>query len=220
MDISAIITKAIADSPQDAPRNYIGASSIGKQCARAIWYGFVGAESTNPSPSLRTTFEIGKRLEGLLLDYMEEAGLILTRPSKDNDLFFSDADVPVFQGHCDALLHIPSTATVIVEIKTANTASFSRFKHHGLREWNKTYYAQMQSYLGMSGFKRGILLAIDKNTSELHHEWVDYDDIYYHELKMKALAISVIGEPPEKINKNPIYFLCNSCFYRKTCHAN
>ncbi len=220
MDISAIITKTIAESPQDAPRHYIGASSIGKQCSRAIWYSFIGAEQTNPSPSLRTTFEIGKRLEGLLLDYMEEAGLNLIRPNHNNNqLFMQDKDVLIFQGHCDAVLFIGNEPNV-VEIKTANTASFSRFKNHGLREWNETYYAQLQSYLGMSGYKRGVLLAIDKNTSELHHEWVDYDDIFYHELKMKALAISVIGEPPEKINKNPIYFLCNMCNYRRTCHAD
>ena len=220
MDISQIITKTIADSPTDAPRNYIGASSIGKPCSRAIWYGFTGAESTNPPPSLRTTFEIGKRLEGLLIDYLEESGFKIVRPNSDNDyLLLQDKDVPVFQGHCDALMILPNSAPSVVEIKTANTASFSKFKAKGLRVWNDGYYAQLQAYLGMSGYPRGVLLAIDKNTSELHHEWVNYDDIFYHELKSRALNISQMEEPPEKLNKNPIYFLCNSCSYRKICHA-
>lgn len=220
MDISALITKTIAETPQDAPRYYIGASSIGNKCSRAIWYGFVGAESTNPSPSLRTTFDIGKRLESLLLGYMEQSGFNLAHATPENNqLFLQDKDVPVFQGHCDALLLLPSSSPMIIEIKTANTASFSKFKAHGLREWREGYYAQLQSYLGMSGYKRGVLLAIDKNTSELHHEWVDYDDIYYHELKMKALAISTIGEPPEKLNRSPLFWICSMCQYRKVCHA-
>ncbi len=219
MDITAIITKAIAESPQDAPRHYIGASSIGKACARAIWYGFVGAECTKPSPSLRTTFEIGKRLEGLVLDYMEAAGLLLIRATEENNyLYLEDKEVPIFQGHCDAILNDKGRCS-IVEIKTANTASFSRFKKHGLRTWSPTYYAQLHAYLGMSGLERGVIIALDKNTSELHHEWVEYDDIFYHELKMRALAISVIGEPPEKINRNPIFLTCNQCQYRKICHA-
>lgn len=221
MDISGIITKTIADSPPDEKRRYIGASSIGNKCSRAIWYGYMGAESTQPPPSLKTTFDIGKRLEGMLLDYMEQAGLNIVRANAHNKfLFVQDKDVPLFQGHYDSLLLIPNEAPMIVEIKTANTASFSKFKTHGLKEWNETYYAQLQAYLGMSGYKRGVLLAIDKNTSELHHEWLDYDDIYYHELKMKALAISTSEEPPEKINRNPIFYFCNNCKYRRTCHVD
>ncbi len=221
MDLSGLITKTIAESPPDAPRHYIGASSIGNKCPRAIWYGYKGAESQQPPASLKTTFEIGKRLEGLLLDYMEQAGLTIVRATPDSkQLFMQDKDVPVFQGHCDALLIIPDEPIAIIEIKTANTASFSHFKNKGLLAWREVYYAQLQAYMGMSGYRNGVLLAIDKNTSELHHEWVKYDDIYYHELKAKAKSIAQMDEPPEKINKNPIFYVCNMCSYRKTCHAN
>ncbi len=220
MDVSGIISKSLSEKPQDVRRYYIGASSIGNSCSRSIWYGYVGAESISPSPSLRSTFDIGKRLEGLLLDYMEHAGINIIRASKDNDdLFLSDEDVPIFQGHCDAILEMDDGENVILEIKTANTASFSRFKYKGLMQWNEVYYSQIQSYMGMRKLNRAVLLAIDKNTSELHHEWVDYDDIFYNELKMKALAISTIGEPPMRINKNPIFYKCNICSYRKICHA-
>lgn len=221
MDISALITKTIAESPPDEKRHYIGASSIGNKCSRAIWYGYRGAESQQPSPSLKTTFDIGKRLEGMLLDYMEQAGLNIVRPCEDNKfLFCRDHMVPTFQGHCDALLLLPKEAPVVVEIKTANTASFSQFKNKGLIAWRESYYAQLQAYLGMFGYNRGVLLAIDKNTSELHHEWVIYDDIYYHQLRNKALDIFNAVEPPEKLNRNPIFYVCNSCQYRRTCHAD
>jgi hypothetical protein len=220
MDISQIITKTIAESPPDDKRRYIGASGIGNKCSRAIWYGYMGAEAQQPPPSLKTTFDIGKRLEGLLLDYMDEAGLNVVRPTAENNyLFLKDKEVPVFQGHCDALLILKDQAPAIVEIKTANTASFSSFKSKGLMVWRESYYAQIQAYLGMKGYSKGVLLAIDKNTSELHHEWVVYDDIYYHQLRAKALSIFNSVEPPEKLNKNPIFYVCNTCAYRRTCHA-
>lgn len=221
MDLSGIITKTIAESPLDDKRQYIGASSIGNKCDRAIWYGYKGAESSKPPPSLKTTFDIGKRLESLLLDYMDESGLIIVRPTPENNyLFLQDSEVPIFQGHCDAIVITKEARPAIVEIKTANTSSFSSFKSKGLLVWRESYYAQIQAYMGMSGYRRGVLLAIDKNTSELHHEWVDYDDIYYHQLRYKARAIAQCEEPPEKLNKNPIFYACNQCAYRRTCHAD
>lgn len=220
MDLSGIITKTIAESIPDEPRRYIGASGIGKSCNRAIWYGFVGAEREAPSASLKTTFEIGKRLEGLLLDYMESAKLNIVRPTlHNNNLFYQDKEISLFQGHSDAILILPGSECVIVEIKTAKSSSFAQFKSKGLRAWQESYYAQLQAYLGMSGYKRGVLLAINKDTSELHHEWVDYDDIYYHELRCKAAVISVCEEPPEKINSNAIFYICNRCEFRKICHV-
>jgi hypothetical protein len=220
MDLSGIITKTIAQTPQDSPRRYIGASGIGKKCNRAIWYSYMGAASEAPPPSLKTSFDIGKRLEGLLLDYMEQAGLHIVHPSIENDfLLLQDDTYPLFQGHADAFLMLPDESPVVVEIKTAKCSSFKQFQNKGLRGWQETYYAQLQSYMGMSGYKRGVLLAVNKDTSELHHEWVKYDDIYYHELKTKARAIMLCEEPPEKINRSPLYFLCNTCSFKRVCHV-
>ncbi len=220
MDISALIIKTIAETQPDEPRRYIGASGIGKMCARAIWYGFVGAEQQPVTPRLRTSFDIGKRLEGLILDYMEMAGLRVVRPTMENNrLFYQDSEVPLFQGHADAVLIIPGGECAIIEIKTAKSSSFAQFKSRGLRKWNETYFAQIQSYMGMSGYKRGVLVAINKDSSEIHHEWVEYDDIYYHELRCKAAVISVCEEPPEKINRSPLFMVCNMCPYKRICHA-
>jgi len=220
LDISALITKTIAETRPDEPRRYIGASGIGKMCARAIWYGFVGAEQQPIPAGLRASFDIGKRLEGLLLDYMEQAGLNVVRPTEGNDhLFYQDSEIPLFQGHADGILIVPGGEQAIIEIKTAKSSSFSQFKSRGLRKWNETYFAQIQSYMGMSGYKRGVLVAINKDSSEIHHEWVEYDDVYYHELRCKAAVISVCEEPPEKINRSPLFVVCNMCPYKRICHA-
>ena len=59
----------------EAPRDYIGASSIGSDCLRQIWYQFKGIKSENISNKLARTWNIGKKIEGLVLDYLESAGL-------------------------------------------------------------------------------------------------------------------------------------------------
>lgn len=129
MDISALIIKKIAETRPDEPRQYIGASSIGKKCNRAIWYGFKGTESSSLSPNIRIAFDIGKRLESLLLHYMEDAGLIIIHANDRNKyLWFKDSSLDVFQGHADALLHHDEIGTCILEIKTARSSSFAVFK--------------------------------------------------------------------------------------------
>lgn len=221
MDLTSIITKTIAELPTDEPRKYIGASSIGHDCNRSIWYGYNGAPKAGIPAQLRTTFDIGKRLESLPLDYLEQSGLTIVKPTKENDwLFCKDNDVSFFQGHMDALLMLSNESPIVVEIKTAKNSSFNNFKNKGLRIWSSAYHAQLQSYMGMSGYRRAVLIAINKDTSEFHHEWVEFDQKFYSELKMRALAIGSIDEPPERINRSPLFIVCKNCCYRGVCHGN
>lgn len=202
----------------DEARRYIGASSIGKPCSREIWYGFHGVRGNLSSPELRRTFEIGKRLEGMVVDYIYKSDWTLERPSeKNNFLAVKDDEVSLFRGHMDGIIKKPMQA--VLEIKTAKDSSYKRFVKHGLKVWSEVYYAQIQAYMGMSDIELGVVVALNKETSEIHHEWVKYDDVFYHELRMKALAISSVGEPPEKINKSPLYYLCNRCQFKVTCHG-
>lgn len=221
MDLTAIIAKTILELPQDEPRKYIGASSIGHACSRAIWYGFHGSKRQPIKPNVRVTFDIGKRLETLPIEYLRKAGFHVTEPTQENSwLFYQDKDVPIFQGHADGLLLMPQEKPAILEIKTAKNSLFQMFKNKGLRAWSPTYYAQAQAYMGMSGYKKAALIAVNKDTSEFHHEWVNFDDEFYSQLKMKALAISTIDEPPERINKSPLFLTCQNCSYKGVCHGS
>lgn len=219
INISEIITRSIINSYNQELRQYIGASSIGNKCNRAIWYGFVGEKQSELKPELMTAFDVGKRLESLILDYMDFSNLNVVRPTKNNNyLFFQDSDVLEFQGHADGILILPGGERAIVEIKTAKSSSFAKFKSKGLRLWQEQYFSQLQSYLGMSKYSKGVLIAINKDSSEIHHEWVEYDDIYYSELKTKASSIAKSKEPPDRINKSPLFYTCNMCCYKEICH--
>ncbi len=219
MDLVARINEAIANQPPDELRRYIGASSIGRPCSREIWYAFSGVVGTQHPAQLKKTFDVGSQLEKLIVGYVRLAGFMVAEPVHENDfLFVQDADVPIFQGHLDGILLMPNETPVILEIKTARNSSFQKFQKHGLKLWSDAYWAQIQSYMGMSVYKRAVLLAMNKDTSELHHEWVDFDPLFYNGLKMKALAISTIDEPPERINRNASYYLCQNCQYKGVCH--
>ncbi len=107
----------------------------------------------------------------------------------------------------DAVLHLDGLGPVVVEMKTASNSNFNNFKNKGLAIWSPGYLAQVQSYMGMSDCKNAVILVLNKDSSELHHEWVKYDDIFYHELRLKALAI----------NKSPLFHVCRRCKFNEVC---
>lgn len=102
--LSFIIDDYIIQNPDKEVRKYIGASSIGSPCERKLWYGYTGVVGANNDPVLQRTFDIGKTLEILVLDYLQYAGCVLER--RPENLFFTHPDVPELQGHADAIWYI------------------------------------------------------------------------------------------------------------------
>lgn len=197
----------------DPPRNYIGASSIGSECLRKIWYEFKGEKGEIP-PKTRRTFEIGELLECIVLDWLENSGIKISRKL----LNFESKD-SLLKGHADAILIEKGIPVRIIEIKTAKDASFRIFKGKGLKLWNPQYYAQVQSYMGMSGVHKGYIIVLNKDNSDLADELVEFDEEYYQELEQKALMISQAQIPPPRISGSPLWYKCKLCKFNKVCHV-
>jgi len=214
MNLVESINNYLAKQPIEEPRRYFGASSIGKPCLRSIWYAYKGVDSLPIEPKTQVTFNIGKCLEEMVLEYLKQSGVFVISQGQ----FYQDSDVMELQGHVDGVIVLPDGSKAILELKTANDTSFNRFKSHGLLPWSEVYYSQLQTYMGMSGIHKGVLLALNKNTSEFHQECVIFDEIWYESLKWKAKNLRDAIEPPEKISGNGSYFLCKSCQFRKVCH--
>jgi hypothetical protein len=197
-------------------RNYIGASSIGSDCLRQIWYAFKGVKAEKVPSKMRRTWAIGKRLEGLVVDWLDEADIMLgVLPVRT----LRSLRVPVFQGHIDCVwVGRDGKYNAIIEIKTAKDASFKVFVKKGLKVWNPQYYAQIQSYMGMSGIHKAYILVLNKDNSDLSDELVTFDKEYYEQLEKKALMISTATVEPPKINGSPLWYQCKMCKFNKVCH--
>lgn len=221
MDLSKLIEQSLETKSSEAPREYIGASSIGNDCNRAIWYSAKGYISSSVSARLKRTFDLGKLIESMLLEYLDYIPeLKIIRPNTvNNQLACADNMMPYFSGHIDALI-VAYGEEIILEIKSAKDDSFKKFIKDDLKQWSSHYYAQIQAYMGMYNKNKAIILVFNKDTSQLHHELVYADDLYYCELQQKARTIWEAVEPPERINKNPSFYKCVNCLYKETCHAS
>lgn len=214
MDIVASIHGAISKQQPEKLRKYLGASSISDPCHRKLWYSLNGYQGEPNKPKIQITFDIGHHLEEMILTYFMRAGIVVMSQGQ----LYQDSLVHSFQGHVDGVIVLEDESKAVLELKTANDASFNKFKKHGLLKWSENYYSQVQSYMGMSGIHKSVLLCINKNTSDLHHEWVFFDEIFYECLVRKASAISLSEEPPEKISQSPFFFGCSQCRYKQICH--
>lgn len=195
----------------DAPRGYIGASNIGSDCLRQIWYEYTNAPSSEVSNKIRRTWAIGHRLEDFVIELLKLAGIEF----EDYQIELSDDVLEYFRGHFDGLMVNPEA---ILEIKTAKDASFKLFVKDGCKKWNARYYAQVQAYMGMSGVHSAYILVLNKDNSELSDELVTFDEDLYKKLEDKARMIAnAIIEPP-RISNSPLWFQCKLCKFNKVCH--
>ncbi len=201
---------------EDKRRDYIGASGIGSDCLRQIWYDFTGAKAAPIPLKLRRTFEIGKRLESMVIDILRGTGLtIITPEDSPSQLKFIDSEYPFFQGSCDAVILNPER---ILEIKTAKDSSFNIFVKQGCKKWNNKYYAQLQCYMGLSGINSAYILVLNKDNSVFWDELVTFDNNVFQDLRHKAFLIKHAITPPPKVNSSPAWYQCKICKFRGICH--
>ncbi len=210
---TGILTKKIESIvyPEAIPRDYIGASNIGNDCWRQIWYELKGAKRDNPTNKVQRTWDMGKLLENFVINLLKISGVEF----EDYQVEGVDRDLPYFKGHFDGLMVKPYG---VLEIKTAKDSSFRQFVKHGLKRWSATYYAQIQSYMGMFGVDRAYIIVFNKDTSEFHDDFVEFDADVYEQLKTKAKLIYESQFEPPRINNNPMWFQCKMCSYRTICH--
>jgi hypothetical protein len=211
------LTKLIEKSQEkdvSIPHDYIGASIVGSDCLRQIWYEFKGEEPEGVPTKTRRTWEIGKSLEGLILDWLEHAGLTINRHWGE----VHSKNAPSLQGHLDSVWMKGDIPHAVIEIKTAKDNSYNTFINKGLKLWSPQYYAQVQAYMGMSEIYDGYIVVLNKDNSSISDEQVIFDADFYKRLEDKASMISSATIEPPRINGSPLWYQCKLCKFNKVCH--
>lgn len=207
----------------EVSRGYLGASVIGRPCARALWFDFrwCGDGPEEVSPNVLRLWQYGHRLEETLAQELRRAGIqVETHDTSGEQFGFTDLGGH-FRGHMDGallgLIEAPKTWHVW-ECKSHNDKSFRDLLAKGVKASKPEHYAQMQIYMHWSGMSRAYYLAENKNTSELYGERVHYDKEDAEALVAKAEMIIFSDTPPPRISDKPEYYLCKWCRHSDLCH--
>lgn len=228
------IYKHYEDSARESPvRPHLGASEIGKECERQIWYSFRWALKKGFSGRILRLFETGQLEEGRIIANLTATGVDVHAFDLKTGRQYR---VAMLGGHfagsldgiAQGLVEAPKTWH-LAEYKTHNDKSFKALLKFGLAKSKPEHLTQMQTYMGMSheGFggtalpalSRGLYLAVNKNDDELYMERVEYDATEYLKIKEKARRIIFNPRPPAKISENKDAFVCKFCNYKDLCHG-
>lgn len=215
-----IIEQAVAAN-QEGGRPHLGASQIGEQCERKLWYSFRWVTAVMFDARILRLFARGHREEETFIDLLRKAGvLVIDRNPKTGKQFTFSAVGGHFGGSLDAMLKGLQEAEGwhLGEFKTSGEKAFNDLEAKGVEASKPVHYAQMQAYMKWSNTIQAYYMAVNKNDDRIHAERITYKADFAEGLFKKAERIITSDRPPVGISDNGTYFECKWCDHRGTCH--
>lgn len=218
----ARIFEARERAADDGHRLHLGASIIGRKCARRIWYTFRWVKSEKFSGRLLRLFERGQLEEARWWADLRRIGVEVHDVDPDGKQWRVTALSGHFGGSMDAaVVGLPEAPKSwhVAECKTHNAKSFADLQKNGVMKSKPEHFAQMQVYMHLTGMTRAVYLATNKDSDDLYLERVDYNEAIATELMKKAESIICAEEPPARISENATWYECKMCDYAGICHG-
>lgn len=219
---------------EDEFRSHLGASLIGGDCERAIWYGFRWAHKGKATGKASEADDAGfarmVRLwnrghleEGRFIALLLMIGVQVYQQDENGKQFRVGFHGGHMGGSGDGVLvgvpDVPDGAPCLGEFKTHSDESFNKLKAEGVRKSKPEHFVQMQTYMhGMSiGF--ALYMAVNKNTDELHAEVVQYDAaVGEWAVARGGKIIRATVAPPRMRSASPTFWKCRyGCSMAPVC---
>ena len=207
----------------DGFRSHLGASIIGKECERALWYDFRWVTQAKHPGRLLRLFETGQLEEARLVSNLRATGAtVLEVDPETGRQFRVAAHGGHFGGSLDGialnLLEAPKTWHVL-EFKTHSKKSFNDLLSKKVQASKPQHYAQMQIYMHLTGISRAMYLAVNKDNDELYVERVEADRACAENLLSKAQRVIFAETPLPRISEDPSWYQCRLCDHADVCHG-
>ena len=201
-------------------RGYLGASIIGHECERYLWYCFRQACKSSFDGRMYRLFETGDLEEFRFVKELRAIGCTVHEVDQNGNQWAVEALSGHFSGHMDgAGIGIPEAPKTwhVLEFKTHNAKSFAKLRKEGVKKSKPQHYAQMMAYMHLTGMKRALYLARNKDTDELYSERIRYDKGESEALMARAERVITNSTPPARIANRRDYYLCNFCDAQDVC---
>ncbi len=230
-DIDAYCAKAY----NDGHRTHLGASLIGRECKRYLWYVFRWVYQEPHSGRVQRLFNRGHREEARFIEWLEGIGAQvwfenrnLPQNEKGEYPQYRISDVMGhFGGSLDAVIILPERygipEPILGEFKTNGTgAGFNKLVGDGMAVSKPEHYAQTSTYgfKGVEGtkFRYVLYMNINKNDDSIHVELVELNHRLGEQMTIKAEQIIMSQVPPPRLSDNITFHKCQYCAMNEICH--
>lgn len=177
------------------------------RCPRAVFFKFKNIPRKEMEARLLRLFEHGDYIQMQILNIMFSLGIVRA----------SEIEIPpqeIISGRADAIITLENKLYV-VDFKSINGILFNK-----LEEPKEENVNQLQLYMHFFKIPRGILLYMNKDTSELKEFYLEYDK------KRCEKLLADLKNLKDKINKNivpsrlpdfPQNWQCRFCQFKDIC---
>ena len=192
-------------------RTHFWASEVGK-CKRALFYDFTGVPKKDFDARALLIFKAGDMFHDMIKNYFWRSGLLRQEEARLPATAKKELNLT---GRFDAIVsNTPEGERELTEIK-----SISHFGFEHMDEPKKEWVLQLMIYLHYLRMKRGIIFAINKNTSQMKQWEVNYDPKIFktavNYFKAVSKCIKNDTEPDREYPRDS--WQCGYCKFSKHC---
>jgi hypothetical protein len=203
-------------------RTHLGASGVGDECARKIWYGFRWATLQKHGGRLLRLFNRGHLEEARFIAMLLTIGAEVYQQDENGKQYrISDAGGH-FGGSGDGIVvNIPDLdpgVPALCEFKTSAEKPFLKVQKEGVRAAKFEHYVQMQIYMRKMGLAVALYMVVNKNNDELYGEIVPFNATIADEFIARGVNLVWKDDQPQRISESPGWFACKWCDHRPVCH--
>lgn len=208
-------------------RDHLGASVIGDECLRKIWYKFHNVQLQKLDARMIRLFNRGHLEEARFISMLECAGVAVEFITDNNKQF--GYSFGYFGGSIDGIgYNIPDLPNekVMLEFKTMSEKRFKQFSELGVEFVDQVYYNQLQCNMycmntqNKTDFKHSLFICVNKNNDDISIEIVDYNEQIGKSMYERAIDIVNSKSIPLPIKSSKAMYPCKLCEYKEYCFDN
>lgn len=209
---------------ENGHRNHLGASELGEECWRKLWYSFRWVKKEHFDGRMLRLFNVGHSAEPRFISYLRGIGFEVKEFSEDGKQFRISGAQGHYGGSLDGMCKAPERYQIegdlilLNEFKTNGTGpGYAKVATDGLAKAKPKHYAQMSQYAYKNGIRFGLYMIENKNDSDITFKIIELDWNLGAQLEKKAESIIFAKEPPPRISENPSMFSCKFCDKKGIC---
>jgi len=237
--VSEIVDRALEKQrDEQTPRNYLGGSRLGEECARRLWYEFKNVPSEKPfdGQTLRR-FRRGHDGETSMIEFLRAAGFGLVTEMENGRQFgfyvAKDQDgVARIAGHLDGVIvslpqlpdgkawRVNMQPPLLWENKVLAHKGIEKLRKEGLRKAYPVYYVQMQVYMAYMDLPNGgLFTAEDADDCTIYAEFVPFNMQAAQEASDRGVRVVTAQAASElpRVTHDPQDYRCRFCPYEERC---
>lgn len=208
------------------PRNYLGGSRLGEECARKLQYEYEGVQGKPIPARIQMIFAIGHASEDAVAILLRHAGYTIKTHNDDGFQFGFKTASGRIAGHVDGVI-IDGPAEFgpypyLWEAKAVGNKYWNAIVKHGVAKERPVYAGQVATYQAyMKLTENPALFSIcNRDTGAVAFERIPFNARLAQECTDRGVQVITATEAGERIPRpyaDSDFFKCRFCDFREVC---